>query len=338
MLGVRCITDDPDEEQLEFLSRLYGSSVTVGVPYIEGKSPKMDKRVRHLSIGADEMDRRQSAARRLNRNENNRLRQQHEQFRDNQAVIAVEIDQKMKKIQNELHGIREITGYEAYARTSGDETQHNSARYLKNDGKRKKKQRMATMQRRSKDRTETKSRKRTALGQTQVADSKSKLDENSSLMRMGSGDHLSRHLGTGHNTNAPKSQTTASTRRVTRVTFSNDKEEKLPQLVVNATTDSRSLLELDVSEARTQARKRILGENEIKGENTNEVDSAAASVDDVESYMYVPPDGRKRTVYLMPPLEDLLKEARKARYLRMPKRLDDEEDPEKELSVDEIFS
>lgn len=296
----------------------------------------MEKRVRHLSIGADEMDRRQSAARRLNRNENNRLRQQHEQFRDNHGVIAVEIDQKMKKIQNELHGIREITGYEAYARASGDEA-HNSARSLKNNGKRKKKQRLATMQSRSKDRTETKSRKRTALGETQVADSKSKLDENSSLMRTVAGDHLSRHLGTGH-TNAPKPRTTASTRRVTRVTFSKNKEEKLPQLVVNATSDSRSLLEVDVSEARTQARKRILGESEIKGESTNEVESPAASVDDVESYMYVPPDGRKRTVYLMPPLEDLLKEARKARYLRMPKRLDDEEDPEKELSVDEIFS
>lgn len=289
----------------------------------------MEKRVKQLSISADEMDKRQSAVRRLNRNENNRLRQQHDQFRDSHEVIAVEIDQKMKKIQNELHGIRKISGYEAYART------RDSARYHENNGKRKKKQRKATMQRRSKDIIETRSRKRTALGETQVADSKEKLDENSSLMLMGSGDNLSRHLDTGH-TNAPKSQTTVSTHRVTRATFRN-KAEKLPQLVANATSDSRSLLELDVSEARTQARKRILGENEMKVENTNE-ESQAASADDVESYMYVPPDGRKRTVYLVPPLEDLLKEARKARYLRMPKRQDDDEDPEKELSVDEIFS
>lgn len=79
----------------------------------------------------------------------------------------------------------------------------------------------------------------------------------------------------------------------------------------------------------------LLHKNETDAQTEDEV----TSYDDIEPYMHVPPDGQKRTVYLLPPLEQLLKEASKARYLRMPKRfLNLEEDPERELSVDEIFS
>lgn len=97
-----------------------------------------------------------------------------------------------------------------------------------------------------------------------------------------------------------------------------------------------------MNEARNHTRKRLLGENvkdayeheqHIKNEETT------TNIEDIESYMYVPPDGRKRTMFVLPPLEDLMLEASKARYLRMP-RYDVtkyEDDPERELSVDEIF-
>ena len=124
---------------------------------------------------------------------------------------------------------------------------------------------------------------------------------------------------------------------------SHDNHETLPRITKSATQGSK-LREMDVNEARNQARKRILGENgrlqgeyEIDSSTQNEEDDTIN--EDIETYMYVPPDGRKRTVYLLPPLEDLLQEASKARYLRIPKRLmNSDDDPERELSVDEIFS
>lgn len=62
---------------------------------------------------------------------------------------------------------------------------------------------------------------------------------------------------------------------------------------------------------------------------------------DITPYMNVPPDGLPRTVYLLPPLTDLLSEAKKARYVRRPKKSlqpMDMDDPDRELGIDEIFS
>ena len=121
------------------------------------------------------------------------------------------------------------------------------------------------------------------------------------------------------------------------------RNKALPYITRSATLESKSR-ELDVREARNQARQRLLGDN-VADSSTNEADSSTqgkqedTNDEEVESYMYVPPDGRKRTIFLLPPLEELLKEASKARYLRIPKRLTSyEDDPERELSVDEIFS
>lgn len=287
----------------------------------------MEKRVRQLNISADEMDKRQSAARRLNRNENHRLRQQYEQFRDNHEIIAVEMNQEMKKIQNELNEIREITGYEQNAR--GSEEPGNTS---------KRKRRQKTTKRRKIKAIGTKSRSRLTTDKILV-ENKVRFDSNehsSSLLskRSTAGNNLLRDQVERQNSYTNKS--VPQTRRVSR-TGLNKKDEKLPQITTTLISDSSSLLELDVDEARVQARKRLLGENEV--EEGEEGGQTAENDDDVESYMYVPPDGRKRTVYLVPPLEELLKEARKARYLRIPKRLlKDEEDPERELSIDEIFN
>lgn len=62
---------------------------------------------------------------------------------------------------------------------------------------------------------------------------------------------------------------------------------------------------------------------------------------DYTQYLHVPPDGLPRTVYLLPPLTDLLQEAKKARYIRRPRKPLQElegDDPDRELGIDEIFS
>ena len=62
---------------------------------------------------------------------------------------------------------------------------------------------------------------------------------------------------------------------------------------------------------------------------------------DIAPYMHVPPDGLPRTVFLLPPLTDLLQEAKNARYIRRPKKPlqeADMDDPDRELGIDEIFN
>ena len=55
----------------------------------------------------------------------------------------------------------------------------------------------------------------------------------------------------------------------------------------------------------------------------------------LEPYLYAPPDGLPRTMYLMPSMEERFKQAMKARYIRKPgTRIDP---IERELNVDEIF-
>ena len=56
---------------------------------------------------------------------------------------------------------------------------------------------------------------------------------------------------------------------------------------------------------------------------------------ELEPYLYAPPDGLPRTMYLMPSMDERFKQAMKARYIRKPgTRIDP---VEKELDIKEIF-
>jgi len=66
----------------------------------------------------------------------------------------------------------------------------------------------------------------------------------------------------------------------------------------------------------------------------NELDNSN-SESGLEPYLYAPPDGLPRTMYLMPSMEERFKQAMKARYIRKPgTRIDP---IERELNLDEIF-
>jgi hypothetical protein len=94
-------------------------------------------------------------------------------------------------------------------------------------------------------------------------------------------------------------------------------------------TKSDTMLGLNMDTARGRVQNRLTG----NVENSN-------LIDDLSPYMHVPPDGLPRTACLLPPLKDLLNEAKKARYirkLRKPHIALDEDDPERELNIDEIF-
>ena len=95
-------------------------------------------------------------------------------------------------------------------------------------------------------------------------------------------------------------------------------------------------LNLDAVKDRIQTRLSQPGPgNNDQSINEDDIDP------DIAPYMHVPPDGLPRTVYLLPPLTDLLQEAKKARYIRRPKKPMQEvdlDDPDRELGIDEIFN
>ena len=351
----------------------------------------MEKRVSKLSITTDDLERRENLAKRFNRTATNRLKHQHEQFRDNHDHLENEINQEMKKLQGDLRGIREIGNYDVRNSTHEMNGQANDSSI----GIKRKRKKFTLFQKKAKSNSRRKfnrdegsrrvqfhpenssqvisvenyktagtdlfnlSRNEKQPRNTKTRDIYTQHDVTSGKHGVRFDEHgISGHAGraVGRETQLVGQKTRlyehekpdGHGRRVSENETRSDKHETLPRITKSATQDTKSC-ELDVHEARNLARKRLLRENgQLIGEHgisENETDSStqneqeATSNEEIESYMYVPPDGRKRTVYLLPPLEELLQEARKARYLRMPKRMKNyEDDPERELSVDEIFN
>jgi hypothetical protein len=337
----------------------------------------MEKRVSKLSITTDDLERRENLAKRLNRTATNRLRQQHEQFQGNHEFVENEIKQEIKRIQDDLKGIREIGNYNIRNST------HEINQPANNSSVGMKRKKFTLFQRKAKTNSRRKlnrheggrkvkfypenSSQVISLDDYKTAGDLFNLSRNekqtkNTQTRDISTQHDDEHGVSGRETQTVghkrtlyeheerldrhKTQLVGHERRTNEnETRSSDKHETLPRITKSATQESGKSCELDVHEARNQARKRLLGENEQlldenePDSNTQNEQETTSSNEEIEAYMYVPPDGRKRTVYLLPPLEELLQEAGKARYLRMPKRLTNyEDDPERELSIDEIFS
>lgn len=346
-----------------------------------------------LSITTDDLERRENMTKRLNQTATNRLRQRQEQFQDNHDFIENEISQEIKKLHDDLKGIREVRSYDV--RHSGNETNAHANSY--NVGIKRKRTKFAlksnsTSRRKLNRDEESKKVKFHTVKPSQVISVENYKTAGNNLFNLTRNETQSKNTKTRvfytqHDTNFGKHETRYSEHgicseeheilpsgnegkfvshekqtvargpraneheervaehevRIRENETRNDNHEPLPRITQSATGGSKSR-EMDVHEARNQARKRLLGEN-ARLQSEHEIDSSTQNKEedtvdeDIETYMYVPPDGRKRTVYLLPPLEELLQEASKARYLRIPKRLiNSEDDPERELSVDEIFS
>lgn len=118
------------------------------------------------------------------------------------------------------------------------------------------------------------------------------------------------------------------------VTNTNGETERFLPVTQAASKLETSLVNLDAVKDRIQNRL-------SQPANTNQLMDDEDDDPDITPYLHVPPDGLPRTVYLLPPLTDLLQEAKKARYLRRPKKPLQEvdmDDPDRELGIDEIFS
>ena len=83
----------------------------------------------------------------------------------------------------------------------------------------------------------------------------------------------------------------------------------------------------DLSHVRSTINQRLsISMNELNNANPEK---------ELEPYLYAPPDGLPRTMYLMPSMDERFKQAMKARYIRKPgTRIDP---IERELNIKEIF-
>ena len=337
----------------------------------------MEKRVSKLSITTDDLERRENLAKRLNKTAANRLRQQHEQFEGNRDFAENEINQEIKRIHSNLRGIREIGNYNVRNSTHERKEQANIASV----GIKRKRKKFTLFQRKAKTNSRRKLNRdeggkkvqfypenssqvisvdnyKTAGNDLARQDklSKNTLARNNYIQHdnaRGVSAHKARLLGretqlAAHerkhyeHDDGHKTQLAGHERRISENETQTDKHEMLPRITKSGRQESAKSVDFDVFEARNQARKRLVRENEqLTDETETDLNTQPEQEvnEEIESYMYVPPDGRKRTVYLLPPLDELLQEASKARYLRMPKRsMNCEDDPERELSIDEIFS
>ena len=122
------------------------------------------------------------------------------------------------------------------------------------------------------------------------------------------------------------------------VTNTNGETERFRPVSRGASKLDSSLVNVNLDAVKDRIQNRLsqpAATNQLH-DNDNDDDD-----DDITPYLHVPPDGLPRTVYLLPPLSELLQEAKKARYIRRPKKPLDEvdlDDPERELGIDEIFS
>lgn len=120
------------------------------------------------------------------------------------------------------------------------------------------------------------------------------------------------------------------------VTNTNGETERLRPVSRGASKLDTSLVQVNLDAVKDRIQNRL-----SQPATTNQLMDDEDDDPDVTPYLHVPPDGLPRTVYLLPPLTDLLQDAKKARYIRRPKKPLQEvdmDDPERELGIDEIFS
>jgi len=122
------------------------------------------------------------------------------------------------------------------------------------------------------------------------------------------------------------------------VTNANGETERLRPISQAAFKVDTSLVQVNMDAVKDRIQNRL-----SQPPNTNQAmdDEDDDDDPDITPYLHVPPDGLPRTMYLLPPLTDLLQEANKARYIRRPRKPLQEvdmDDPERELGIDEIFS
>ena len=332
---------------------------------------KAQSRVK-LTFSAEEMDRKESNARRVNKGARNRLRAEQQRVDEQHDLQLTDIKRQVRLLRRELKDIRHTKGQSETPRRKPRQHKHlrtypNTAAKDLPDG---------ISQGKREETLETGS---DPMISRDLGSSLPNLPLISSCVANGSSEE--RNNGTDTELTEPSDQDpkhTLSDDEKTVQPLKKDKnfaskrfasypvktlsrsnlldveavkpsEKMLTRAGRRQSKSEGSLATLDLDSVKNSINRRLSvttntsSNNTSNSTTTNNINnpgssSSPESVVDPTPYMFAPPDGLPRTVYLIPPFEDMFLEAKKARYIRYPrKRLDPVNDPERELDIHEIF-
>ena len=337
------------------------------------------RRTNNIVLSAEQLDHNASMARGLNKRANNRLRLHHGNIDENQTTNLNSLDYEMRRVKNELKGITNHSG--TLAKPGDTLTRKvmpskaNATRRVRKP-KRMTSGKLADTEQDSNFsrntmfdentttlsyHTSVSSRRKSlslpmlpSMTSTSMLSPRSDISQLSSLtpgiQRVNDAEEISLF-----STKAPRSKETrrkpqSITRKLSleanRAVASQTEERRVSVSITDANGETKvrpvspresakedpSLANINIDAVKDRIQNRL---SQPANQDDDDVDP------DITPYMHVPPDGLPRTVYLLPPLTDLLNEAKKARYVRRPKKLFqplDSDDPDRELGIDEIFS
>lgn len=306
-----------------------------------------------LNLTAEQLDYKESKARNENKRARNRLHINKETLSGHENTNVSSLDYEMRRLKHELRGIKQTSGYFVFNQDTSDDNmriRHRNKRRTKVKILKKRQTVSKTTDAIPELRKSNEGHKSTVktislpvLPTISSASSDSSAKNSSKSQEYG---NKTQDISTqGNNSRVAVTLDSKGKSNNTNLIYSND--------VLNATTNDEianlsatnesdfkdankndnNLLGVNVEAARNRVQNRLA----VGSESTFQVSDDG----DLTPYMHVPPDGLPRTAYLLPPLEDLLCEAKKARYIRKLRKRNtvfEKDDPERELNIDEIFS
>lgn len=319
------------------------------------------RRNNNIVLSAQQLDHNASKARNLNKRAGNRLRLRKGSIDGHQSTNLHSLNYEMRRLKHELREITQTSGVLENSATITERTMPGKAGA---DSARRKSKRVASLKNSdnysglglagsaftaSNSETQTISNNRSRRKSLSLPTLPSM---SSTLPQLTSRTDISRveedpteDSITAITSSKPKEKQRRQSRRKlsldrgsvnVSVTNTNGETERFRPVSQVAPKLDTSLVQVNLDAVKDRIQNRL-----AQPATTNQLMDDEDGDPDITPYLHVPPDGLPRTVYLLPPLTDLLQEAKKARYIRRPKKPLQEvdmDDPERELGIDEIFS
>ena len=306
-----------------------------------------------LSLTAEQLDHKDSLARTENKRARNRLHISKETLAGHENTNVSSLDYEMRRLKHELRGIQQTSGYFILNHEEDNvKFRHRPKRRTKTTTVSKKRQSVTnTTEVREGSRSGKNAGKTVSLpvlstispassdssakhsSKSQECAKRSNQNDNNSRVTMTLDTMIPKGNNNTKKLSNPNNFSSSTGVEIVVVSTTDKDSENTVQTESKELTKADTMLGLNVDAARNRIQNRLT----ISNGSTFQVQDD----DDLTPYMHVPPDGLPRTAYLLPPLEELLREAKKARYIRKFRKRDtvlDEDDPERELNIDEIFS
>ena len=325
---------------------------------------RTSRRTNRITLTAEELDRNASMARSLNRRANNRLKLRKGSLDGHRSTNLYSLNYEMRRIKHELKNITHTSGHfkigDAATKTA------NQTGGGTDNPKRVRSKRTASFKNSGHESNkgspplgefdDTASDHKQTIGTKDLPGSRRKSLSLPTLPSVAKSTELTSQQDPLQVDDLAEETVASRTRSSWKIPVNRRNSRK--NLCLDATPAVAARIAVSVTNANGETEDKLRPSS--KGATKNDSSIANLNIDavkdrivnrlsqamvddesDVIPYMNVPPDGLPRTVYLLPPLHDLLEEANKARYIRRPKKPLQQlepDDPERQLGIDEIFS